>query len=223
LQIAAVVGRSITHHWSIAMRNPTCGIWIGVGIALLFAGGTTSALAVADPAAAPQDSPPPAEALPPPSMDDPGTVAATPAPDRRSKKAVRDALAPPGLPAESAPASIPLAHASQDDAGMAPAPVGALTSTDPTPPKPSLTRSAVDPSKASDTHYSGEGITVNVRTMDNGDRIEEYRSGGQLTRVKVTPRKAPPYEIIDSNGNGRLDDHDKNAQKTVGWTLFKWH
>jgi len=115
-----------------------------------------------------------------------------------------------------------------DKASMEPV-KGELTPIDPTPPKPSITHAAVNApgtSSANDTRLTGEGITVSVRTAPNGDRIEEYRSGGQLTRVKVTPRKAPPYEIIDTNGNGKLDDHDANynkAQKSVGWTLFKWH
>ena len=197
------------------MRTPLNGLTIYVGIALLLAGSAFSTRVCAH-AASTQDAPPPAEALPPPSMDDPGVAPTPPAPARHSKKAVREAMAPAPLPPDSA------AHSS-------PAPVdpaaGELTSTNPTPPKPLLTRSASNSPKpaAADSKLSGDGMTVNIRTMDNGDRIEEYRQGGQLTRVKVTPRKAPPYEIIDTNGDGRVDGHDKNSQKTVGWTLFKWH
>ena len=201
------------------MRTQFNGLTISVGIALLLAGGAFSTRVCAQAASA-QDAPPPAEALPPPSMDDPGVAPTPPSPARHSKQAVRDALTPPPLPPDSAPAS----SAQINPVPMEPA-VGELTSTDPTPPKPSLTRSASGPATptTADSKLSGDGMTVSIRTMDNGDRIEEYRSGGQLTRVKVTPRKAPPYEIIDTNGNGRVDSHDKNSQKTVGWTLFKWH
>ena len=201
------------------MRTQLNGLTIYVGIALLLAGSAFSTRVCAQ-AASTQDAPPPAEALPPPSMDDPGVAPTPPAPARHSKKAVRNAMAPSPLPPDSAQSS---------SAQLNPVPVdpaaGELTPTNPTPPKPSLTRSASNsPTPApADSKLSGDGMTVSIRTMDNGDRIEEYRSGGQLTRVKVTPRKAPPYEIIDTNGNGRVDEHDKNSQKTVGWTLFKWH
>ena len=201
------------------MRTQFNGLTISVGIALLLAGGAFSTRACARTASA-QDAPPPAEALPPPSIDDPG-VAPVPPEDKQAQSANKKVAAvPPALPAQSAPVKlIPLASGSMEPVA------GELTSTDPTPPKPSLTRSASNsptPSPAN-SKLSGDGMTVSIRTMDNGDRIEEYRSGGQLTRVKVTPRKAPPYEIIDTNGNGRVDEHDKNSQKTVGWTLFKWH
>lgn len=200
------------------MRNPSREILIGVGIALLLAGGATSSHASAQTAST-QDAPPPAEALPPPSMDDSGMAPAPAKPAQPAKK--KAAAAPPVLPAESAPVELAHINASSSSQPVA----GQLTSTDPTPPKPSLTHSAPNSPKpaAADTRLTGDRMTVSVRVMDNGDRIEEYRTGGQLTRVKVTPRKAPPYEIIDTNGNGRVDDHDKNAQKTVGWTLFKWH
>ena len=200
------------------MRTQLNGLTLCVGISLLLAGSAFSTRVHAQATSA-QDPPPPAEALPPPSMDDPGLVAPPPPEDKQAPSAKKKAAAaPPALPAQSAPVKlIPLASGSLQPAA------GELTSTDPTPPKPSLTHSAANSPAPADSRLSGDGITVSVRTMDNGDRIEEYRSGGQLTRVKVTPRKAPPYEIIDTNGDGHVDSHDKNSQKTVGWTLFKWH
>lgn len=202
------------------MRTQLSGMTLCVGIALLLAGGASPARASAQNASTQDAPPPPADAPPPPSMDDPGIATAAPTAGKHARESNKNIAAIPALPAESAPvATIPLASASMEPQA------GSLTSTDPTPPKPSLTQAATNPSgpSAADTRYSGDGITVSTRTMDNGDRIEEYRSGGQLMRVKVTPRKAPPYEIIDTNGNGRIDEHDRNAQKSVGWTLFKWH
>jgi hypothetical protein len=204
------------------MRTHFNGLTIGVGIALLAVSGIYAPSGFAQ-AAASKDAPPSTEALPPPTLDDPGTAPA-PAAAKHDKRAATDNATPPPLPPESAPLA---SSAQMDKASMEPV-KGELTPIDPTPPKPSITHAAVNPTgtSANDTRLTGEGITVSVRTAPNGDRIEEYRSGGQLTRVKVTPRKAPPYEIIDTNGNGKLDDHDANynkAQKSVGWTLFKWH
>jgi hypothetical protein len=107
---------------------------------------------------------------------------------------------------------------------------GTLTSTDPTPPKPSITHSAANsPSNSptlstADARLVGEAASVSVRIMPNGDRIEETRNGGQLTHVKVKPAKGPAYEILDTNGDGRIDEKDApNGVQPVGWTLFKWH
>ena len=33
---------------------------------------------------------------------------------------------------------------------------------------------------------------------------EEYRSGGRLYMIKVTPKNGPPYYLIDSRGDGKF-------------------
>ena len=205
------------------MRTHFNGLTIGVGIALLVGLGAYAPRGSSQTAST-QDTPPSAEALPPPTMDDPGTPAPAPAVVKHGKQAkhVEKDIATSPLPPESAP----LASSSQmDTAAMEPA-KGQLTSTDPTPPKPSITHSAVNSPtlSAADARLTGEGTRASIRTMPNGDRIEEYRSSGQLTRVKVTPAKGPSYEILDSNGDGHIDQKDApNGVQPVGWTLFKWH
>ena len=65
---------------------------------------------------------------------------------------------------------------------------------------------------------------VKIRTVDNGDVVEEYRVNGRLTMVKVKPRNAPAYSLLDTNGDGRLDKKDAEGPVApVYWTLYEWN
>ena len=66
---------------------------------------------------------------------------------------------------------------------------------------------------------------VAVRTEANGDVIEEYRVGGQLRMVKVTPSRGPAYYLMDENGDGRLDKSKGASEKDISpvyWKLYGW-
>ena len=65
---------------------------------------------------------------------------------------------------------------------------------------------------------------VTIRSSDNGDRIEEYREGGRITMVRITPTHGKPYYLYDDDGNGRLDrsDADRNTVSPVYWTIYEW-
>lgn len=64
---------------------------------------------------------------------------------------------------------------------------------------------------------------VAVRTEKNGDVIEEYRVGGTLRMVKVTPPHGAPYYLYDSDGDGRLDKSKANVDVSpVYWKLYGW-
>lgn len=66
--------------------------------------------------------------------------------------------------------------------------------------------------------------TVKIRSIDNGDTVEEYRVNGRLTMVKVRPRGGLPYTLIDTNGDGRLDRKDSEGPVApVYWTLYEWN
>lgn len=55
--------------------------------------------------------------------------------------------------------------------------------------------------------------------------IEEYRVGGQLYMIKVTPRKGIPYYLVDTDGDGRLDSRRSELAEDMmipRWTLFRW-
>ena len=64
---------------------------------------------------------------------------------------------------------------------------------------------------------------VAVRTETNGDVIEEYRVGGQLRMVKVTPSRGAAYYLMDENGDGRLDrSKGEGPVSPVYWKLYGW-
>ena len=160
------------------------------------------------PAWAASNDPAPATAPPPPSMDDPGQPASAPiaADDPR--------LAP--LPPESAPSTVatkkPEATPKADG--------------DPTyAPRLPTDDAFHPPPKSGDQKLSAGTDSVSVRTESNGDRIEEFRHGGQLTKVRVKPAHGPAFEINDTNGDGRIDHADAKGNNVipVQWTLFQWH
>lgn len=62
---------------------------------------------------------------------------------------------------------------------------------------------------------------VTSKTMDNGDKIDEYRVAGQLRMVKITPVRGAPYYLYDKDGNGHLDG-DRNGVSPVYWKLYSW-
>lgn len=65
------------------------------------------------------------------------------------------------------------------------------------------------------------GADVSKRTLDNGDTVEEYRVGGQLRMVKVSPSRGTAYYMYDRNGDGRMDS-DKDGVSPVYWKLYSW-
>jgi len=65
------------------------------------------------------------------------------------------------------------------------------------------------------------GAEVASKTLDNGDTVEEYRVGGQLRMVKVTPSRGAPFYMYDRNGDGHMDS-DKDGVSPVYWKLYSW-
>ena len=66
-----------------------------------------------------------------------------------------------------------------------------------------------------------EGAERQMRTESNGDVIEEFRVGGLLRMVKITPARGVPYYLIDRNGDGRLEGHH-GAIPPVYFKLYSW-
>ena len=72
-----------------------------------------------------------------------------------------------------------------------------------------------------------EQIVPTVTIREEEERmIEEYRLGGQIYMVKVTPRGGIPYYYIDTNGDGKLElDMDQSAMnpvQPVHWKVKEW-
>lgn len=65
----------------------------------------------------------------------------------------------------------------------------------PLPPPP-----AMDP--PGDTPVDAdEGVTI---TKDTADKIEEFRVGGRLYMIKITPKHGSPYYLVDESGDGKF-------------------
>lgn len=53
------------------------------------------------------------------------------------------------------------------------------------------------------------GLEPQVTILQRGeDRVEEYRIGGRLYMVKVTPPHGRPYFLVDERGDGIFNRHD---------------
>ena len=74
---------------------------------------------------------------------------------------------------------------------------------------------------------SGEqGIEPEVTITQGEDKtIEEYSVNGQVYMIKVTPKNAPPYYLIDTDGDGSLDSSPGDIEPRLlipSWVLFRW-
>ena len=60
-----------------------------------------------------------------------------------------------------------------------------------------------------------------TRVESNGDLVEEYRVGGLLRMVKITPSRGVPYYLIDRNGDGRFEP-PQGVLRPVYFKLYSW-
>ena len=73
---------------------------------------------------------------------------------------------------------------------------------------------------------SGETLEPEV-TIRRNERevVEEYRLNGRLYMVRVVPRNAPPYYLMDIDGDGSLDTTRHGLAPgfvAPHWILFRW-
>lgn len=66
-----------------------------------------------------------------------------------------------------------------------------------------------------------EGADRAIRTESNGDVVEEYRVGGLLRMVKITPTRGVPYYLMDRNGDGRFEP-PQGIVPPVYFKLYSW-
>lgn len=63
---------------------------------------------------------------------------------------------------------------------------------------------------------------VTVRNQDNGDRVEEYRTGGKLFMVVVTPKNGVPQTYM-ADPDGKLHNDPKNGPvNPVYYKVYEW-
>ncbi|MDD2915905.1 MAG: DUF2782 domain-containing protein [Gallionella sp.] len=66
---------------------------------------------------------------------------------------------------------------------------------EPLPPPPAL---AATPDGAPDDEPQ---VTITKQTEQT---VEEYRAGGRLYMIKVTPKNGAPYYLVDDRGDGKF-------------------
>lgn len=77
------------------------------------------------------------------------------------------------------------------------------------------------------TMPGGDGASIpadalrSTHTEPNGDVIEEYRVGGRLHTIKVTPARGPTYYLTDADGDGQIDN-TKDGISPVYFKLFSF-
>lgn len=65
--------------------------------------------------------------------------------------------------------------------------------------------------------------TVAVHKESNGDTVEEYRHGGALYMVKITPAHGPAQIFMVNGGDGRLiRDPRMGPVDPVYYTIYQW-
>lgn len=72
---------------------------------------------------------------------------------------------------------------------------------------------------------SDEELQPEVTIVRRGNEtIEEYRVGGQLYMIKITPSKGAPYYLLDTDGDGSLETrrNDLENPSIVQWRIFTW-
>lgn len=98
------------------------------------------------------------------------------------------------------------------------APIAAAQDADAPPPPPPAATSGEQP--------RAERIEPEVRIIEEGERtVEEYSVNGQVYMLKITPEYGPPYYLVDTDGDGRLDNRRGTLREGMNvpqWILFRW-
>ncbi len=91
----------------------------------------------------------------------------------------------------------------------------------PPPPLPEQEQTEAVQSPAAQDEELQPEVTI---TRRGKDVVEEYRVGGMLYMVKITPSKGLPYYLIDSDGDGVLETrrNELDNPEVVKWRIFSW-
>lgn len=91
-------------------------------------------------------------------------------------------------------------------------------------PPPEKNRPAVDLPAMHDNGTDANGNPpprVTVRT-EGEDTVEEYREGGRITMIRITPKHGPPREIM-ADENGKLERDPKlGPVAPVYYKVYEW-
>ncbi len=61
-------------------------------------------------------------------------------------------------------------------------------------------------------------------TKETGQTIEEYRVGGRLYMIKVTPKHGKPYYLVDDKGDGKFARQESldSGLRVPRWIIQKF-
>lgn len=89
-------------------------------------------------------------------------------------------------------------------------------------PSTGIPPSVAPAARPKDSH--GDSTNVSIRTDANGDTIEEYRRGGTVYMVRVTPKNGVTQTyMVNNNANGSLTHDPKMGPVSpVYYDIYKW-
>ena len=67
-----------------------------------------------------------------------------------------------------------------------------------------------------------DDTTVVIRSGDDNRTIKEYRIGGFLYAIQVTPKIGPPYYLVAADNQGNFMRSDRPGILVPSWTIFTW-
>ena len=94
------------------------------------------------------------------------------------------------------------------------------------PPNAPTAGGTLEAPAAPSSPVTGEPVEPEITIREGANEtIYEYRVRGRVYMVKIQPQFGPAYYMIDSNGDGTLDQRsnvpmDINVNK---WILFQWN
>ena len=73
---------------------------------------------------------------------------------------------------------------------------------------------------------NGEAPEPEVRIIRRPqETVEEYRVGGALYMIKVTPKQGAAYYLVDTDGDGNLETQRNALEPRMaipGWVILRW-
>ena len=92
------------------------------------------------------------------------------------------------------------------------------------PPPPPIREPEPLPPKVLDSEDELEPQVV-IR-QEEGHRVEEYMSGGQVYMIRIVPDVGPPYYLIDTTGDGNFNERLAVDQfhrvHPPHWKILEW-
>jgi hypothetical protein len=91
------------------------------------------------------------------------------------------------------------------------------------PSKPPVLQPIPEPPPPPPGYELDPSLEPQVTILKRGtDSVEEYRIGGKLYMMKITPQNGKPYYLVDNTGNGnfaRQEQFDSGIKPPM-WVIF---